>query len=823
MTSKKNSFLRLFLVALTFRSCISWAQQSTSPDPTNESEQTESVDGKTIRRIVVEGLTVLPADTILSKIPFEQGDTFDAHATSAAIKKIYELGYFRQIEFEVAPVDSDQIDLYVVLEEKTLVKELVFKGNRHVSESDLKKKLGDQLIAVESRELKKYALALQQFYAEKNYHFATVTPSLEVDADGKGTVVFTIKEGPMALVKKVRFEGNEHFSGKKLRSLLFTREDWILAPLDRAGTYNPLAVEQDRDTLERFYQSNGYLNAKVPKANITFDDKKREITVTFIIQEGELYTISSIKAPGNDLISEEELLEIIPIRTGQLYSKEFVRFSIDRLRMKWGSLGYIYADIDPSIEPDDEKKTVAITFFSHPGNRVHVNRVNILGNEKGRDKVIRRQLLIEEGDLLTTPGMEESKNRVAQLGYFDPKEGVNWRINRIDEETADIDLLVKEIKTGRFEWKTSYGGSPTRLDSSNTGLMGELSMSDRNLFGKGLFAQVVGRMSLEEKAFNASFADPWFCDKPIRLGFDIIYNHTSYDEIKQVAQTVGEKQQGASINLGFAVKKLDDVIFLFESGFQNINYLGNAPRAVVNSGPVDQAEYQLILDQRFLGGRFAFFQGSMRKNTLNHHLHVTEGYKWDLTSKVAIPSLGDSIISFYKIEGDAHWYTPIIGDYQLVFHAHIHGGMLHSIHERIIPYRELFSIGGPASVRAWRFGQISPMWYTSDLASVDGWQGESIGGKKAMFVNLELVFPITSNLTMKGSVFYDGGSGWDTPDAKSIRPDHLRNNSFDYRHCIGIGIRLLEPQPIRVDWGFKLDRRTGESASEVQFSGYYDF
>ena len=115
------------------------------------------------------------------------------------------------------------------------------------------------------------------------------------------------------------------------------------------------------------------------------------------------------------------------------------------------------------------------------------------------------------------------------------------------------------------------------------------------------------------------------------------------------------------------------------------------------------------------------------------------------------------------------------------------------------------------------------MWYTNELSAIGGWQGESIGAKKAMFINLELVFPITSNLTMKGCIFYDGGTGWDTPDSKTIRPDHLRNNSFDYRHCIGLGIRLLEPQPIRVDWGFKLDRRSGESESEVQFSTYYDF
>lgn len=822
MTTKKNSFLCLILLTAGLQQQPLKCTPSSSTAASHDPQSSGSMPEAAVRNIIIEGLTLLPEDTILSKIPYEKGDPFDPSSTTTSIKKIYDLGYFKQVTFETLEVAAHTVDLYVQLVEKTPITEIVFEGNKAIATKDLQKKLGT-IIAAEERELGKYALALERYYGDKNCHFAKVTSSLKIDANGKGTAVFTIDEGPLALVKKVRFTGNRHVSGKKLRSLIFTREDWVLSIMDRAGTYNPLAIEQDRDTIEQYYQSNGYLHAKVPTADIAFNDKRKEITVTFNIQEGDQYTISSVKAPGNDLLTEAQLLDRIPLREGMLYSRELLRFSIEQLRTLWGAKGYIYADIDPSVEPDEEKKTVAITFFSHPGDTVHVNRINIFGNEKSRDKIVRRQLTIEEGDLLTTQQMEDSKQRVAQLGYFDLKEGVNWKINRIDDETADLDLLVKEVKTGRFEWKFNFGGSPTRLDSPYTGIAMELSMTDRNLFGKGYFAQIMGRISAEEKAFNLSLADPWFCDKPIRVGIDTFLNHATYDELKKTTEPVGEKQLGASVNVGFASKTLDNTLFLFDFGFQNVNYLGTAPRADKIGNPADEAEYQLILDQRFLGGKFLFAQAAVKRSTVNHHLHITDGYKWDLTSKFASPTPGEKI-GFFKFEGDGHWYTSLIGDYQLVFHAHFHGGLVTELgHHKRIPYRELYSIGGPASVRAWRFGQISPMWYSSELITNEEWLGESIGGKKALFVNLELIFPITSNLSIKGCAFYDGGSGWDTPDAKSIRVGHLKNNSFDYRHCIGVGVRLLEPQPMRVEWGFKLDKRDGEPLSEVQFSGYYDF
>ena len=636
-------------------------------------------------------------------------------------------------------------------------------------------------------------------------------------------MTFKIKEGIYARVQKVRFTGNKTFTDKKLRSLIFTREDWILGLLDKSGTFNPLACEQDRYTLEYFYQSNGFMNVKIGEPIVTFDTKQRNITVTFPVEEGDRYTIASVKTPGVKDIADQELADHRPVRSGQIYSRELIRLSIEKLRTFWGKQGYIYADIEPDIHTNEDKKEVDLIFHSDPGNKVYLNCIHIFGNNKTRDKVIRRQLTLEDGDLITTDNMDLSKTKVSHLGYFDQQEGVNWKIERLDKNVADLNLLVKEIKTGKFHFQANYGGTPGKIATPGNGMSIELKALERNLLGLGLEGHVMGRVGAGERSFFANFTDPWFCDKPIRLGFDGYVTHAVYDELHQVKETVQEKRVGGSINAGFLVKSLSDTAILFDFGIEDINHMGkHAPQASVTGSPSADIEYQRILDYRFKGGSFVYWQIAAQHDTRNHTMHISRGHKFNIFSRVAVPVFHDPV-SFFKIQADAHWYTPVIGETTLVFHLHGHAGYVDELNDKRIPFRELYNIGGQASVRGWEFGQIGPMWFSNEQNEDNATKGESIGGKKGMFINSELVFPFTEDLSIKGSVFYDGGCGWDTPNAKYIDPIRLRNNSFDYRHSIGLGVRLLQPQPIRIDWGFKLDKREGESLNEVHFSTYYDF
>lgn len=811
MTSRKYWHLSLFLISffIIFK--------------THSNSVSTEHNKKIIQSICVKGLSLLPEETILSLIPYTVNEPFDATLTGKIIHTLYALGYFKQIKIYTEPGQDNKLILHVLIEEKTPISEVIFEGNKHLSKEDIFKKTDlEKKPAIEEKEIPKYEKIIQRLYKEKNYHFAHVHGKLK-HLDGHATLTFKITEGIYARVQKVRFTGNKTFTDKKLRSMLFTREDWILGFFDKAGTYNSMACEQDRYTLEYFYQSNGFMNIKVGEPIIEFDTKKRDITVTFPIDEGPKYTIKSIKAPGLKDVTNEELESIIPLKTGFLYSRELIRMSIEKLRSFWGKQGYIYADIEPIIEADDENKTVDIIFHSDPGSKVFLNCIHIFGNKKTRDKVIRRQLSLEEGQLLTVDDMEGSKTKIAQLGYFDQQEGISWKLERLDKESADINVFVKEVKTGKFMFQANYGGTPGKLATPGAGMSVELSAMERNLLGLGLEGQITGRIGNGERSFFVNFSDPWFLDRPIRVGFDGFMTHATYDELRKVKSSVQEKRVGATMGVGFLSKTLLNTVFVFDTGLERITHTGKtAPQASVSYSPEANAEYQSILDYRFDGGSFGSFQLSAIHDTRNHHMHISRGHKVQAFARIGVPAFHEPV-GFFKLQFDGHWYTPVIGENTLVFHLHGHLGYVQELHNKRIPYRELYNIGGQASVRGWEFGQIGPMWYIEDQVSETGWQGESIGAKKGFFINSELVFPFTEDFSIKGSVFYDGGTGWDTPNSSQIDPLRLRNNNFDYRQSIGFGVRLTQPQPVRIDWGFKLDKREGEPLSQVHFSTYQDF
>jgi len=790
----------------------------------------------TIASISVKGNSFLPDRTLLDKIPFQIGDTYFPDKTNKAVAELYKMG-FQQVTITPVPNAAGTVDIIVTVVEKPALQEIIFEGNAHLTEKDIEKKFKfKEMKSATLHDINHLCIIIENLYKEKGYLFAKATGTLKQTPNNESmTGYITIDEGTKATIKKVRFKRDDgkalSFHGKKLRSILYTKEDWIFGMMDHSGYYHPHALEVDKYTLENFYQSSGFLHAKVLDASMRLYNKNRDIEVTFTIHEGDRYTVSSVNAPGNDIYTEKQLLLAIPLRPGMLYSKELIRVGIERLKTIWGDQGYIYADIDPVLQPDEEKKTVAITFTSELNNKIMLRHINIHGNKKTRDKIIRRRILMDEQEPLTSSGLEQSKQLINNLGYFDPKEGVNWKLNRITDDMADLDLLVKEIKTGRAEIKITYGGAPNTFGANNTGAAGEIIVMERNLFGKGMILHANTRLGSENQMFEGGFTQPWLFDKPIRLGADGLYNHSQYDTLKKVTSTVEETQTGASISTGFVSQRLWGTAFIFQAGYNGIDLYSYGPNGITKIKPtavemVDrslQAEYQRILNQQLSSGHYLYIEAEGTQDTRNHTTHISEGYKWDLRTKIGIPAFKGGTYGYIKFTMDGHWYTPLIDEHTLVLHLHGYAGFMAPFSNYPIPYRELYHIGGPSNVRGWEFGQIGPMWYESTIIENEGWQGSSIGAKRAFFVNAELTFPIRDDLSMKGVLFYDGGSGWDTPDGNTINPAHLKNNSFNFRHCIGFGIRLLNPQPMRVDWGFKLDRQPGETASEVSLSSYYDF
>ena len=725
-------------------------------------------------------------------------------------------------------LDGEHMNLHVITYEKPQLTEIEFKGQSAISEKELSKVLDlDSVHALSESDLPQVEQKIRKLYRENDYHFAKVKASLVpvglgAKLNSQVKLVVEVVEDRPSRVRRILFRGTRQMQARHLRKVMFTREDWLLGGLTKAGSYHPENLIADKHFIRSHYRSNGYLMANVMDIQSDLSPDTRQFDITFVVEEGDQYRIGEVQIEGGtENVSNEYLLANLPLQTGEIYSEKNLRDASELLRTVWGEQGYVFVETAPMVIPDPVTKTVAITFNIELGSKVHVNQINIYGNKKTRDKVIRRKLALGDGDLITTVRMDVSKDRVLQMGYFDPQGGADWKLHRLDNDWADLDLILKEKKTGRVGMNMGYGGGAGAMSLSNSIRVGA-EVYDTNVFGRGYLLKAAGEWSKEIWTMQLLAANPWLFDKPIMGRTDLHVSRGNYDEELQNVEAFRENRIGASSGLGFMLSPnyLHETFIETDLAFDNISF-SEKPKVKTTNFRAEEVLLQKILGDRFQAGGLISLNSVVRQDYRNSTEHPCRGYQWSLISRLGLGS-GNNRMGVCKVEVDASWYAPLIGEHDLVFGVHTHFGVVSEINGRKVPYRELFHVGGPTSVRGFLFGQIGPVIKTG----TSDHNMASIGSKKAFYVNAELIFPFTSNLAMKGAFFYDGGAGWDTPGYDSLTLSDkglIQRNSFDYRHSIGFGIRMTQPQPIKVDWGFKLDRRTGEPHMEVHFSGYREF
>lgn len=800
---------------------------------------------KRIRAITVEGLDKVPRTTILQAVPYTVGGTFDlADKTTSrqALENIYNTGRVDTAKIEAEDVNDTEVQLYIVVTEKPRLKDIVVEGNKHVSLREIYKKLPfNDLQTLNNREMRVYANQIKELFIDKGYLNTVIDTELRTNADNSVNAYFKIQEGYRTLVTRIDFVGNCAFSAKELRTVAITKEDWLLSMLDKSGTYHPEKIEADKYMLEQFYHNHGYINAKITKVDIVTDKHNKRMQLVYHVFEGDKYHIGTVRTLGNDIFDEEFLTSQTPLRTGDVYSKESINRAIKSLEQLWGDYGYIFARINPVIAPQSSTKTVDVTFTCDIGKQITLRKVTIKGNKKTRDKVIRRMLTVQEGCTVTKRLMQSSQRNVSSLGYFEPKDGVNWKIIKRTEDTADLDLLVNETKTGHFGFNIGYGakggkdskkeddqrdqaedmGDKSDLWDLTEGLSATIDFSESNLMGYGTRVNMSGSFARDNKTFLFNLSQPWLFDKPITGALSFYHKRPSYTQLHQLRNgTINERITGGAVTAGYVTPPWLTIFNNFHlNASLGIDGLGFAQLPIARFYPRDPAAtifYQNILDHEFNPGKYLWIGLNAEQDKRNHPIHTAFGHWVRLGARIGIPSFDPkpcrSRIGYFTVDAQVDWYTPLIGDYDLIFHIRGYVGWAQPLGNNTIPFERLFHIGGDTTVRGYTYGQIGPTF-----------NGDSIGGTKGFFVNTELIFPINPSMTMKGVLFYDGGAGWHNPYVPVITPPTVRNNDFDYRHAIGVGVRLLQPMPIRIDWGFKIDPRPNESSYEVHFSTTYDW
>ncbi len=817
--------LRVWLVRLIIMivsiTCLPFFVGAQNMDDEGSQEAVTSTAPK-IHQIIIEGNKTVPTEAIKARLPYRVGHLFKHEASSDAIRSIYSMGFFQPtIRIIVEELSPTMVDLYIQLEEKNIVEDIIIEGNDNFKQDEIEKKLNlTDIRSIDVDDLSRLSQAIKELYIAKDYHDVAVTAKLVPVAPGRVRIKITVNEGPRSFIKRIIFKGNQNIPSKKLRKIIFTRQEWLFGFLDKSGTYQKDMLQQDRYIIEHYYKSQGFLHAHVDNVHVERDpESPKHFIVTFYITEGEQYTISALNAPGNEFLTEEEIIARIPIRVGDLYSSEKVRQAVERLRLIWGEFGYVFADIIFNLEVDESRKTVELFFTTELGSPVTSNRIRIIGNRKTHERVIRREITFNEGELLTTRAMDDSRSNVERLGYFDPRLGVNWKIKRISDTKADLDLVVNETKTGQFFADLKWGGDGADYQSPARSVQVGFGVSDINFLGTGIKATATAYFSRQDRQIALNVVNPWLFDRPLRAGFDLFHRTSTYSDFRHVEHSPREQLTGGSGSIGFFTKAMGGLDCLFDVGIENIhfkeNVRGRVPLEDRNNEDFKQG-FQRLVDRVFQSGSVIWATGQLVQDYRNNPVTPSRGYLWNSTLKIGIPHQAHGF-GYIKWDADAHWYTPIINEYDLILHLHGHAGFVQELGSHTIPYRELYHIGGPSTVRGFLFGQIGPTLF-----------GDSLGGKKAFWMNAELIFPITKDFNMVGLVFYDGGAGWDTPDAKQIdgiREGLLRNNQFNFRQTVGFGVKLRSPTPISIAVGFKLDhnKRSRESSSEVHFTSAVDF
>lgn len=797
----------------------------------------------TIKKIEIHGLNLITTDAIVSRIGIKPNDSFDPKKISKTIHNILSLGFFSNVKIDYETLaDTNNIILHIYIEEKKKVSSISFEGNSHFSKDALEKKIQfskikwiDQITAAAI--IKK----IKKLYAEKQYYKADISYYFKPLENNSVDVIFNVNENVYGKIRTIKFKGNKAINHHRLKEVIGSKEAWILGFLDHGGIFRKDMVEYDKFQLEHFYQSNGYFEANIESTNI-IENESGAIDIIYNINEGSFYRFGTIKIPFNCIIPHYELSQIINIYEGDTYSKEKIRIAINAIKSALGIRGYMYPNINPKMKIDRQKKTIGIEFFIDNGKEVYVKNIAIKGNKKIRENVLRREILFSEGELLTTQKLFDSKRAIESLGYLQPQAGLTWALEMFDNHRANVNLIINEAKTGRFYLNVGVNsghdaGSHLNIDQGrwydtmlSTSKVG-ITLQNGNWLARGIKYYLDVSYAQVDKSITGGLSTNWLFDLPLSAGINFSLRNLRYDDFRQSVTVPHENHKSGNLQLGYRIYEWNMILAAMGFGFDNISYKDPiTPRIQFPDNITYQLAYEEIVKRSFQPGTVTWISWSLSDDKRNHPMRPTEGYQWILDTKLAIPNsiqlYGDSF-GFVKCGIDARWYTALVLKHNIIFHAHGYGGLIHKFEGCNIPYKELFHVGGPQNVRGFIFGQIGPTLL-----------GSSLGGSKAFFVNLEIQCPINRAATMTGVLFYDGGASWDTllnnqlPQQKESNnfsfdifevasPELLiQNNSIHYRHSVGIGLRMTAPAPIKIDWGFKLDRnrKRGEKLYEVHFS-----
>ncbi len=735
-------------------------------------------EGQRIAAVDVRGAKTVAKQTILAKVQTKPGSPYQDAVVSEDIRRIFSLGYFTDVRADV-DASPDELTLIFVVKEKPTIGSIQLQGNRVIP----RKKLLD-LFALhkgdlyDPRKVKEGVDSMKAEYARKGFSQAEVVSRAEIDESANTATVFLlVDEGPRMRIARILIEGNQAFSDRRIRKLLKTkRRRWF-----RAGIYSEQVLDEDLERVRAFYRKHGYQDIRVSR-DVYRGPSGKGLYIHLTIEEGIQHRVGTVAVAGNALFSEHDLLLTIKLKPGAVFSDEALQEDLRLIKQYYGDRGYIHAQATPDAQLDPATKRANITYHITENELVYVNRIDVRGNLKTRDVVVRRELRIFPGEAFNGAKIRKSMDRLYNLGYFE-EVSVETEPTQ-NSKREDLVVQVKESKTGSF----SFGGGFSSVDR----LVGLVEVEQRNFdwrnfphfTGAGQDLRLRAEVGTVRRYFDLSFTEPWIFGRPLSFGVDL-FNRTRLRS-QNLGLAFEEKRRGGGIRLG---KEFGERLQV------NVNY---QLFRIEISDVVSEASADLKAEQ---GRNIVSETGTLVSyDTRDNRLDPSHGFYTFVSSDLAGGVFGGDK-DFYRLQTGASCYLPHFG--RFVFESRARTGIVDAYGDSDeVPIFERFFGGGSGTIRGFRERRVGPR---------DPNSNDPIGGEATFIGTLEEVMTIVKDergrSILKGSVFFDFGDVW----------RRVGDFGESFKAGTGVGARVNTPiGPVRLDLGIPVSN-VGDEGHKPRF------
>ena len=725
----------------------------------SNSEGSEEV----IHKITVLGNVKVEEGVVRGAVKSREGGPFSADQVREDLRSVFGLGYFSDVQVDIKTTPSGKEIIFIVME-KPSIKDVLITGNQKVKLNDIKEKVNLTSRSILNLEkVKENSEQIRRLYFSKGYYGVKVEHQVDYLETNEAVVTFRIEEGVKGKIKKIIFKGNKKIKSSDLKKVMMTKQKNIFSIITKSGILDEDILKNDTQMLMAYYIDHGYLDVKISEPKIDLQDPKR-ILIEIDITEGPQFHIGEVDFRGDVLTTKEDLFRSIKIKRNAIYSTSAIRKDINSLTEKFANQGYANVDVSPATSTDAKNLLVHVTFEIEKKKQVSFEKIQIVGNTKTRDKVIRRELRVAEEELYSATGLSKSKNRLKRTGFFKEVELTTSRGST--EEKTNLEIKVEEAPTGALSFGIGY--------SSIENVVGSASISDRNLFGLGYHGFLKFRLGSETRDIRLGFTDPYF------LGYNFTGGIELYNENREL-NTYSYHITGGNIRFG---KELTDTI--------RTDLMYKLEKIDISDVSVDASRFIREQEGKKLTSALLF---SLSKDTRDDYYNPTKGGYHSISIQNAGGVLGGDNY-FIKAVADTSWFFPL--PLKTVLNLRGKVGFIEPYIGREAPIYEKFYVGGLQTLRGFEYGMAGP--FDSNK--------EPLGAKKMVSFQSELLIPLASEIGLKAAIFGDVGKGFDK--FKDITP---------LKTGVGVGIRWFSPfGPIHIDLGFNLNPKPGEKSKVFDFT-----